>query len=349
MLLRWVLGYFPEFVESVYSRGLFVVIRWGLDHSIGLLPFPFSYLLALLTIAWLLVQGFRAFPKHADRPPLKVRLWGGLHRVGSFLGAGVFFFFWLWGFNYLRVPVAEKLELELVEPWVPDLERMSVITGELAAKARNRIEGATPADSLLPDQLGPDLELRVRTALKAQLAAWDYPSGGNVRARLIAPGGWMLRLNVAGIYNPFTGEGNVSTALIPAQIPHTMGHELSHGYGFGDEGTCNFLSAVACSESTDPVLQYGGFFALWRYVSYELRRMDADAYKTQFEILDAGMKADIEAARRNSRRYQGVLSNAGEKVNDAYLKVQGVEGGIENYNRVVLMYLAWYYKINHPK
>ena len=341
LLLRWLFGYFPEFVEAAYSRGFFLGVRWILDHSIGLLPFPFSYVLALGLLVWMGWRLVRWWRRRGERGSWKLRLALGLRHVFSILGAMVFLFFWLWGFNYQRLPVSEQIGLELEKPEVETLEDLHVELVRRAAEARSLIPDVIPTDSISPSQLGEDLEKRVRGALKECLASLGYPSRGKVRARMVVPGGWMLRLNVAGIYNPFSGEGNVSGALTPVQKPFTMGHEMSHGFGFGDEGTCNFLSGLACSESSDPVLRYSGLYSLLRYAGSELRRADPEAYQAQYDSLDMGVKADIEAARRNYYRYKGALSKAGERVNDTYLKAQGIKGGIENYNRVVLMYLAW--------
>lgn len=341
LVLRWVLGRFPEFTERFYSRGLFLGIRWLLDHSIGFLPFPFSYLLFLALLAWIFLRLRRWWiSRRHESLPLKKRLLKAIRQLFALVGALIFFFFWLWGFNYQRLPVADHLGLSFEEPSSEQLQEAVAEVGRQAGESRQLALGAV-TDSLSPSMLGPNLELRVREALTNALQKLDYPVPSQVRARFIRPGGWMLRWNIAGIYNPFSGEGNVSAALTPVQYPFTMAHELSHGYGFSDEGTCNFLAALACTNSEDLVVQYCGWTSLWRYLAYELRKQDPEAYKAAEENLAKGVRTDIDAARRNSRRYQGSLSRAGAKVNDAYLKAQGVKGGLANYNRVVLLYMAW--------
>ncbi|MCB0582976.1 MAG: DUF3810 family protein, partial [Phaeodactylibacter sp.] len=67
-----------------------------------------------------------------------------------------------------------------------------------------------------------------------------------------------------GLYFPFTGEGHIDAGLHPLQKPYVMAHELAHGYGFGDEGTCNFLGYLACIGSDDPVIAYIGHLNYWR-------------------------------------------------------------------------------------
>ena len=339
LLLRWILGYFPAIAEQYYSRGLFLGIRFLQDYSTGLLPFPSIYVLLPLLLAW---AGWRILRRRRQlRGPLKARLWNGLHRLASLASILLCLFFWLWGFNYSRLPIADALSLDLVEPDLPELQAEVEALGQMAAAARMAIPGVSPADSLSPAMLGEDLEGRARTAIRRSLSDLGYPAQGIVRARRIRPGTLLLRFNVAGIYNPFTGEGNVSNALTAAQIPFTMTHEMAHGHGFGNEGECNFLAGLACAGSQDPLLRYAGTFTLWRYLAYELRRRDPEAYQAQEALLSPGTLADLQAIRANARRYDGALSKVGEQVNDSYLKAQGVPGGIQSYGQVARLYLAW--------
>ena len=47
LLLRVILAYFPQVCEDLYSRGLFLVIRFIIDSTLGLLPFATIYLLLI--------------------------------------------------------------------------------------------------------------------------------------------------------------------------------------------------------------------------------------------------------------------------------------------------------------
>lgn len=339
VLASWTLSFFPVFTEAVYSRGLFRLIRWILDMLFNWLPFP-GTLLLFTGLFILLIFQIRRSRTSATPHPIRNRLLRSVHRLLTWAGTLIFGFYILWGFNYQRVPVATQLELEMQEPKMERLLEELTKAGASASEARASIQGITD-DTLSWDFIPSNLHDVVSSPLQKKLEETGFPAPRAVRARLIRPGGWMLSTNVAGIYNPFSGEGNVSTALMPVQIPFTMAHEMAHGHGFGDEGTCNFWALLACEGSADPMVRYSGYLAWWRYLAREVYSREPDIYKALFAEQSEGLKADLTAIRNNSRKYSGAISRLGSKVNDTYLKAQGVEGGIKNYNRVVLMRLAF--------
>ncbi len=339
LLIRFLFSLQPNVAERLYSRGLFLGIRWVFDHSFAFLPFN-SLLLLLPIMIFIIVRRWVRGRRRTDKGNFKQRFLRTGRHLLSLVGALVCLFFFLWGFNYQRVPVREQLSLSLTAPDSLLLERELRQASMLAEGARLQIPGIT-ADTLTAALAPEHLEAKVASDISATLGRLGFPASGRVRARLIRPGGWMLSLNVAGIYNPFTGEGNVSTALTDPQIPFTMAHEMAHGYGFGDEGTCNFWALLACAQSSDPYIRYSGRLTWWLYLARELNFQAPATYRNVYAEVPAGLKADLAARRNNSRKYAGRASRLGSIVNDQYLKLQGVEKGIESYNQVVLMYLAW--------
>jgi hypothetical protein len=274
------------------------------------------------------------------RPPVKGRLRLALRNLGGFIGAFIFLFHFLWGFNYQRVPIETHLGLRLDSMNVEALCTEADWAARQAEADRKAINGATD-DSLSERLLPQDLEWKVRLAVGETMRLMDYPFAGRVRGRVLAPGGWMLRVGIAGIYNPFTGEGNVSGAQTPQKIPFTMAHEMAHGCGFGDEGSCNFIGMVACSLSDDPFIRYSGQMGYWAYLYSDLYDADPEMARMLAHDLDPGIKNDLRANRNNYQHYHGQIAEFGQHVNNAYLNSQGVIGGIKSYDRVTVMRAAW--------
>ena len=96
------------------------------------------------------------------------------------------------------------------------------------------------------------------------------PHSGRVRVRQPWPNGFLLRWSTAGIYIPQTGEGHIDRGLLAVQKPFTIAHEMAHGYGVADEGACNFIAWLACSQSRDPWVRFGGALTYWRYAAAEM-------------------------------------------------------------------------------
>ncbi|MEM6804960.1 MAG: DUF3810 family protein, partial [Bacteroidota bacterium] len=104
----------PYFTEVVYSRGIFLLIRWIWDYSLGLIPIPLLYVFSPLFIFYF-VRRWRKGRVHRQARPWKNRVGSLVISLLGFAGIAVFLFYFLWGFNYQRLPVAQQLKLELSE------------------------------------------------------------------------------------------------------------------------------------------------------------------------------------------------------------------------------------------
>jgi hypothetical protein len=331
----------PDWIERYYSRGVFPLFRMFWDTLLtSWLPLPVVYLLLLV----LLARGLRAFIRWR-------RLRGGqrwLSLLAGTLGlAGwvVFTFLVLWGFNYGRIPVEDRLGLPLIPIDTAALAMVVRQEADTLARLRAAIPRADTT-ALTARHFTPDMEPQLRTALEQVLTSYNYPKVGHVRGRLLYPRGVLLRISTAGVYLPWTGEGHIDAGLIHLQRPYTMAHEMAHGYGFGDEGTCSFWAYLTAFTVHDPALQYAIRLGYWRSLTAAWARTNREAYLQFRTTLPPGISADLEAIRTNLDAYPDILPAVRDATYDAYLKAQGINEGLANYGKVVLMVEAWRKKRN---
>ncbi|RMG80262.1 MAG: DUF3810 domain-containing protein, partial [Bacteroidetes bacterium] len=326
-----------------YSRGLFVGLRSGIDLLTGLLPFAWVYVLFGVLVGWLSGRIFRLIK---SRSVLWRDMPGFVLSILGFAGGVVFLFLFLWGFNYGRIPVEKQLGL------TPDTLQLDTLRAELEAqtlfieKLRAEIPGAT--DSALDARfLRPDAEAYMRANLCRVLSENGFPTPGRVRARCLYPPGLLLRISTAGVYIPFTGEGHIDAGLHALQVPFVMAHEMSHGYGFGDEGTCNFWAWLACVTADDPFIRYAGALHHWRSLAGNYRFYQEEAYAKFFEEkIPPGVKNDLRAIYQKMAQYPDVFPRLRDAIYDSYLKAQGIKEGIANYERGMMLIRAW--QKRHP-
>ncbi len=339
LLIRGIGNLYPSLIEYGYARGFFLGIRAVLDYTIGLLPLPMFYLFFLVVGVLgmrYLVRSFRI------RLAFRERLKNFGFLLLKTITVIVAWFLLIWGMNYGRIPIEEQLGLSLE---VPTLDNIKAETQWATKKALDlRLLVASEDTNALDETLSPnELEQEMRRSLKSVLKELGYPSFGNVRARQLYPKGLLMRLRTAGIYWFFVGEGNIDAGLHPLQKPFTMAHEMAHGYGFGDEGTCNFLAYLACLKSGQAYIRYAGMLAYWRYIASEYVRRAPEEY-TEFraEHVASGMRNDLNAIYENGAKYRDVLPlSVRNSTYNTYLKLQGIDDGIENYSRIVLLVNAW--------
>jgi hypothetical protein len=184
------------------------------------------------------------------------------------------------------------------------------------------------------------MEEIMRENLVEALKEYDYPTPGKVRGWKLFPKGLLMRLGATGIYIPYVGQGHIDPGLHPLAQPPTMAHELAHGYGFGDEGTCNFWGYLACEKSNDPTIRYAGLLEYWREVAGLYNQRNPEAYQSFRETLPKGMIADVRAIREAMDRYPSFFPQFNRAFYDAFLKSQGVEEGVGSYSRVVSLVIA---------
>ena len=341
-VIHILLGLNSTLVETVYSRFIFPAFRYAWDYSIGLSPIPLIYLFAAGLFIWIIFRFWRWRKASAERgkSDWKRRTLFLFLCLIETLGGAVFLFYLCWGFNYNRVSIEETLRLEVVPLGAEEIRAETEWAVTMAAEARQAIPGADE-EVLTAENFPEDLESVVRDSLKDVLRSLGYPAPGRVRSRFLWPPVVLMGFGGSGIYIPYVFEGYSSSGLLPVSRPFNMAHEMSHGFGFTDEGSCNFLAWLACENTQNPAVQYSGRLAYWSYISGEFRRAFSGEYREFWQRLPAGMRADLRAVAENWRKYEGRLSKISEKVYSEYLKSQGIAEGIQSYNRLVLLVSAW--------
>ncbi|MEL6276049.1 MAG: DUF3810 family protein, partial [Bacteroidota bacterium] len=330
LLLRFWLT--ADQIEMYYSRGIFVAIRTVWDTLATWLPIPLFYLFWLFVLT--LVLGLYRAAKRV-KGSFWLKLGFVTRQLIQFAAILVIVFLWGWGYNYGRVAVEEKMGFAPYSLTKQELQNR--VFGEAVALSalRNQVVGSD-TNALNKQHFPVKWEASIRPLLVSALKKEGYPTSGRVRGRQLWPKGILLRWSTAGVYWPWAGEGNIDGGLHPLQIPSVMAHEMAHGYGFGDEGTCNFWAFLAGQHTNEPVLQYAFRLAYWRRIASRFRRADPEAYdqfrKTQ---LDRGIINDLRAIYANNNKYPDLLPAVRDATYNAYLKAQGIEEGILNYGRVV--------------
>lgn len=337
ILVRVLFSFSPELTERIYSRGIFVGIRCLLDYTLGWMPFPVVFVFIIGLVVFIFYKIRNLMRTHQS-------ILHSITRVGfslvSFLFGLVFFFLVMWGYNYGRLPLEKTMGLNPQPLSMEELKTELDFNTQEVTAARRIIPNVSD-ESIKAEYLSDDLENEIREIVEALLEDLDYPTAGSVRGRMLQPKGILLRFSTAGVYFPWSGESNIDAGLHPIQKPFTLAHEFAHGYGFTDEGTCNFLAYLACIKSDNEFFQYSGYLSYWRYLASSYRRYDRAIYKTYFDSLPKGMIADLYAIDANSDKYPDILPELRNAAYDTYLKTQGIKEGMKNYSRIVILAKVW--------
>jgi hypothetical protein len=319
----------PVLIEQWFSTGVYPALQASVTPASNLLPFAVFDILTLGVGAWALttlVNGIRG-----------VRRTGRWSVLGNALGRLVttgavvyLLFLCVWGFNYRRVSMADRLVLDRGDP-SPD----AVLALGLDAAVRlNTLYAAAHAQGFAAE---PWRDERMRAAFAdVQYLLSDAPDAVPGRLKASLYGSYFRWTGVDGMVNPFGLEVIGNPDLLPWEIPFVAAHEWAHLAGYADESEANFVGWLTCLRS-DVATQYSG----WLYLYWQINGESGPGHRARLAAaLAAGPRRDIDAiVDRMVKGQLPLLRNASWRVYDQYLKANRVEEGVASYGAVVTLIL----------
>jgi hypothetical protein len=353
VVLKMIADAFPNQVEIFYSRGLYTYIRKFWDISFAYSPIPL-FPLFWIGILFFLYRLIRVWTRK-NVPNVQKRQ-DFIHKLLSAIGILITGFYFLWGFNYSRPLFTKQIglkilkidslqlrqELEIAAREMIDLKQ-KISNNALDSNLHNfKYKFLNDSNSIIYKTkctFPEDLEQQIRADVTRVLNEYKFPAGGKLRGRSLKPNGILRRFGATGVYWPWAGECNMDNSLHPLDKPFTLAHELSHGYGWADEGTCNFLAYLSCRKSTSLYVQYAGYINYYRYVASNYKRLNPVLYDAFRKTIPEAIRQDLDALNANSKLYPEWFDTS--FIYEKYLKSQGVKEGLSSYSRIVLMVHAW--------
>jgi len=308
-------------VERVYSLHLYPAIQAVLTRASNLTSFAWLDAALLIVPCALLVATI-----------IDVRRGGwirGLMRaalrtiIAAFAAALAFVV--VWGLNYQRVPVSERVRYDAAAVTGDAVRRIA----GTAVSESNRFHGAAHAFRTSGAPIDPTLASAFARAL-GDLGLPTTIVVGRPKATLLD---WYFRrAGVSGMTDPIFLETLVASDVLPFEQPFVVAHEWSHLAGIADEGDANFVGWLACLRGS-AADRYSGWLFLYGELAGALGRDDRAAIAAK---LEAGPREDLRAIReRNARQVSPRVSTAGWRVYDSYLRANRVESGAASYAHVV--------------
>lgn len=323
----------PALVERYYSRGFYVFICRVFHPVLNIFPFSVGDVLYIAVIGYLLYTVVRFFKLLFKKQFKKV----GMLMLGVVIGvqAAILAFYLFWGMNYFRQPAAERLNLNDTTFTTTDLKAVTKLLIDSANACRSRV---TVAD------MAQDNSAIYKTAVQAVSSL----SADSVNFRAyhpdIKPSLLTFLLNyigTSGYYNPFTSEAQINYQMPVFNRPFVACHEMSHQMGYGAEDEADFSGFIVAIKSKDRLLRYSAYHLAVQEFMYSLRRRDTIAYKELKVHISKPVHHDFVTERNYWLSYENKLGAISSIFYDNFLKANNQPQGIETYNRMVLLVMAW--------
>jgi hypothetical protein len=318
----------PSFIERWYATGVYPRIQHVVTPISNAIPFA---LFDVLTIgAAILVIG--SIGRAVRRARQTRRFSIVLATLGNILcGAAVAYllFLFLWGFNYRRMSMAERLVLDGTRPTADAARAL----GPRAVQELNTLYEAAHARGDTP----PWQDESMRSGFeRVQRFLTDAPPAVPGRLKATIYGSYFRWTSVDGMVDPFALEVMANPDLLAIERPFVAAHEWAHLAGYADESEANFVGWLTCLQG-DARAKYSGWMFLYWQLSSEVSAADRTLLAS---VLESGPRRDIDdIAERLRRGRWPLLQQSSWKVYDQYLKANRVEAGVRSYGLVVTLIL----------
>lgn len=327
----------PTFAEW-YSQHIYPLLVSAAGRVTGSVPFSVAemclYLLLvglIVSLVWTVIRtvrhglaGDRIF-RWFSGVILTVAVLAFLYTVGC-------------GINYHRRSFSEEEGIVTAAYSVEELKGIcSWLTeevNELAGQVTRNEDGVMELDA--PEEEGAVEAMRELGREFPALSGY-YPQPKKVAVSEI-----LSYQSLSGVYSPFTVEANYNGDMTAYNIPFTVCHELSHLRGFMQEEEANFIAFLASTGSDRLDFRYSGYLSGWVYCMNAFYRSDYESWQEVRVLLDPLAEPDLKANSAFWDRYEGPIAETADQINDTYLKVNGQAEGVQSYDRMVDLIVAYF-------
>ena len=308
----------PEATESVYSQTFYPIAVFFLSFLSRWVPFSlddlFYILLAAFMVSLLILTIIR-----------KIKFGRFILLVVQTLAICYVLFYWLWGFNYFRTDINDRLQMAKS---TPDTAQFVQVLEQLIAQTN---ASYTTYENISYSAIDSLVEASYKK--HASFLKLKYPQG-NRRPKPITLSAFFAKASIAGYYGPFFSEVHLNDSLTMIEYPYVLGHEFAHQFGITSEAEANFYSWLVCSKSESLHLQYSANMTMINYFLAEARLFDN--FKELVAQIDPPVVEDIRRVQQHWERMRNKeIDKVANKVNDAYLKTNMIDRGVKDYFGVV--------------
>jgi len=239
----------------------------------------------------------------------------------------------MWGMNYYRAPLSEKLNLTESK----DFKKLLFFTKQLMDKT-NQIQVQITRDSSVAVKIPYTDDVVFQKTIEGYqnlekrhpFLAYENPS---VKTSLFSTG--LTYMGYAGYLNPFTNEAQVNDILPNFRFPIVTGHEIGHQLGYSAENETNFIGYLVTSNNNDIYFQYSAYAYALGYCLSDIRRGDKEAFDSLIKQMNSGVKANFQEMNEFWNSYQNPMEPLFKSAFNTFLKANNQSEGIKSYNAMV--------------
>ena len=246
-----------------------------------------------------------------------------------------FMFHLIWGLNYYRMPIEQRLNLNseytttaLIEVTQKLIVRSNELHSEISKDPSKQFE--------IPYNF-KKISKKVTqgyTALSISYPFLAYETPSQKQSLYSLP---LAYMGFSGYLNPFTNEAQVNSKMPVNSMPLTLAHEQAHQLGYAAESEANFVAFLATYNHKDPYFRYAAYTFALRYCLKDLYKRDKTTFKALTNNIHSGITKDFRNREKQWAQFENPLEPIFKRVYGGFLKANQQTQGIESYNQVVAL------------
>ena len=249
-------------------------------------------------------------------------------------------FYWFWGLNYFRVPLAKSMGFEKKSY---STELLFDVTTKIIRNLNNIHVSINSNDSTAISNPYSQKEMYRMAVSGFDKLANNYPQFTykipSIKSSMMS----LLQTynSTAGYLNPLTGEAQVNDMIPKAGYPTTICHEMAHQIGIAAENEANFVGYLAALHHKDSYFKYAAYRMAFSYLIGELRNHNRDLYSKAIAMVNKGILEDFKNSNSFWSKYKNPIEPYIKKGYNSYLKANKQSKGIQSYNYVVDLIISY--------
>ena len=302
----------PSFIDDYYVRVIFnnlVKINSFLFSKIEIPIGEIIYIVIIILYIYLFVK------------VISFKLSNFLNLV-AFSSILYFLFYFLWGLNYFKPSLVDKLNIK------------SEYEFNVLDETINRVIFEINKESSL---ISEDIN-------KSDIFNLINTTTSNIKKSIIPE--IFLYQKVSGHYIPFTSEAIFVDKIPLVDMPIVILHEQAHQSGYANEGEASFIAFSKAINNKEPYIRYSGYFYALINLLNEISKKNSDKLDDYITKLDEKVISDIKKVQNFWSKYSNsFLDKAQNYIYDLYLKSNNQEAGIMTYGEVSIYIIHYYQKL----
>ncbi len=342
------------FAEEVFAKRIYHVYSIVISTITGFIPFSIGEVTLLITPILLTIVFVRFILrvvrcKTENGQNQKIRalrgylIKKGMLNVGCVLSILFFIYTIGCGVNYYRYPFSHYSNLTIQDSSEEELKELCLSLSDRANMIRSQINSEDIFGVYKFSASNSKMNEEVVKAYHNLSEKYPILSGSYPKAKPLIASKIMSRMELTGIFWPFTMEANVNIDIPDYSIPSTMAHEMAHLRGFMREDEANYISYLACTASDHKEIQYSGLMLALIISGNALYDKNPELYYEVSSTYSTKVRIDLNANSEYWRQFENkTISNIADQINNTYLKMNDQEDGVQSYGRMVDLLLAEY-------